>query len=118
MARKEEDKVYAHYFLGVTVLLIIFGVWALWREVVSLRPWKTYQKQYYNIEHTALEKELQEVQAELKKPQTQAKYAELERLLKEAKQKLNSSEVQAEYNKLGDELKKVEAELSKIKSKT
>ncbi len=111
MSKKEEEKTYAHYFLGVTILLIIIGVWGIWRETVGLRPWKTYQKQYYDIKRTALEGELQEVAAELDKAETQAEYAELERLLDEAKQRFSSPEIQLWYKNLGDEAKKIEPKL-------
>jgi mono/diheme cytochrome c family protein len=61
--KKEEEKSYAHWFALAAVLLVSFGVWAIWWETVSLRPWKGYQKDYYRVERAKLLKDLAQLVA-------------------------------------------------------
>lgn len=83
MARKEEEKSYAVHFLVLSFLLIVFSLLALRREVVDLRPWKEYQKQYYQLESARLEREREKAKTEFEQPEAQEQYRKIKGLLAE-----------------------------------
>lgn len=114
--KKEEEKSFALHFLILSLLLIFFSVWVFWKEVATLRPWKTYQKEYYALKHKMTEEELEKAKKELRRPQVQKEYFHLKNLLYKEKKEFNKPDRQKEYNRLKDMLKKVEKEISSLQN--
>ena len=114
MAKKEEEKSYALHFLLLSGLLIGFSLWALWEEVAALRPWKAYQRTYYQLERSGLERELKAAKAAFERPEIQEEYRRIQSLLKDAQDAFNRPETQQAYRRTEDQLDQVEEELSKL----
>lgn len=111
MARREiddEKKSYSGVFLLVVGLLLVGGVWSVWDDYVSRRPWKKYQATFYKIAYAKAGDELsqeeqrlqadptyQEAQAKLAAVQTQLSSGETAQQLAALKQKLTAAEIRA-----------------------
>jgi mono/diheme cytochrome c family protein len=59
--KKEEEKSYALWFALAALLLVLTSGWAIWREAISLRPWKGYQRKYAGLEQARLDQELKQL---------------------------------------------------------
>jgi chromosome segregation ATPase len=110
--KKEEEKSFALHFFVLTLLLIVFSVWALWEEIGALRPWKTYQKRYYGLKYERTAQELELAQQEFKKPQVQEQYQKLKSLLDKERKELDKPEKQKEYKEIEEGIKEVEKDIS------
>jgi mono/diheme cytochrome c family protein/FtsZ-binding cell division protein ZapB len=110
--KKEEEKSFALHFLVLTLLLIVFSVWALWEETGALRPWKTYQKRYYGLKYERTAQEFEQARQEFKKPQVQEEYQKLKSLLDKEKKEFDKPEKRKEYKEIEEGIKEVEKEIS------
>jgi len=48
--KKEEEKSYAGLYLFLSFILVLTMAWAVWNEAVGMRPWKTYQSRFHELE--------------------------------------------------------------------
>jgi len=111
MKKKEEEKSYALHFLVAVLLLIIVSLWLILWETETLRPWKEYQKKYYDLVVTQLEKNLGQRVAEFSSDNVQKDYNNLKSALDKARVEFESAAVQTEYKKTSRELNEVSDEL-------
>ncbi len=111
MIKKEEEKSYALHFFIAVLLLIIVSLWLIIWETETLRPWKGYQKKYYNLVVAQLEKSLGQRVAEFSSDNVQKDYNNLKGALDKAKAEFESPAVQTEYEKNSSELDEVSDEL-------
>jgi len=82
MARREiddEKKSYSGLFLLVIGLLLAGGIWTVWDDYVTRRPWKKFQTEFsliaYNKAQEELKKEEERLQADATYQEAQAKLA-------------------------------------------
>ncbi len=47
--KKEEEISYAFLFFIANIVLIFAFAWVVWDEFYTTRPWKKYQKEYYEL---------------------------------------------------------------------
>src|SRR6266850_191962 len=73
-------------FVGLAVLLALSTAWAVYDEVVSRRPWKNYQRDFFKLEESHLKADRERARKRLEAP--------------EIKQQLENA--QAELNAAGD----------------
>jgi hypothetical protein len=111
MKKKEEEKSYALHFLVAVLLLIIVSLWLILWETETLRPWKEYQKKYYDLVVAQLEKNLGQRVAEFSSDNVQKDYNNLKSALDKARAEFESPAVQTEYKKTSRELNEVSDEL-------
>lgn len=85
MARREVDdekKSYSSLFLLLVGLLLVGGLWTVWDDYVTRRPWKKYQAAFsllaYSKTQEDLQKEEQRLQADPAYKEAQAKLAALQ----------------------------------------
>ncbi|MBI3302194.1 MAG: c-type cytochrome [Deltaproteobacteria bacterium] len=126
MARREiddEKKSYSGLFLLVVGLLLVGGVWAVWDDYVSRRPWKKYQATFYQLAYDKAGEELnqeeqrlradpayQEAQAKLAAVQAQLRSGETAKRLAALTQKLGAAQVRADDLEIALRLVKSEIE--------
>ena len=47
----EEKKSRSVLFLLASLALLVTGVWAVWNDNISRRPWKLFQYEFRNLEY-------------------------------------------------------------------
>jgi mono/diheme cytochrome c family protein len=117
LQKKEEEKSYAFHFFLLSGLLILFSLLVLWEEVIALRPWKTYQKEYYALRYDITAKELQRAEEELKKPKVQKEYQNLKTILEKKEKEFKKLETQKEYQKLIKMIGDIEEDITHVQSR-
>jgi len=100
-------------FLVSVLLLAATGVAALYRETVSLRPWKTHQRRYLEQRITRLENDLDSARAELEAPEARARYEETRAALEAAERNIVSGELGKHVERLRRELAESDRALRK-----
>ncbi|MGH8006605.1 MAG: c-type cytochrome, partial [Candidatus Binatia bacterium] len=111
MARREiddEKKSYSGLFLLVVGLLLAGGIWTVWDDYVTRRPWKKYQAEFsliaYNKAQEELKKEEERLRADAAYQEAQAKLAAAQAQLQDGEtgqrrtaltQKLAAAEIRA-----------------------
>lgn len=90
MAKKEEEKSYALWYLLMCLALMGVTIWAVCDEAYIRRPWKRYQTRYFQLEKQYLKDKSARLKEEFETPAVQEKYMEAKRRLDEAKSTLNS----------------------------
>jgi hypothetical protein len=60
--KKEEEKSYALAFFISSVILVLVMGWGFWNETYGNKPWKSYQKKYYELELQKLGEDYKEAQ--------------------------------------------------------
>jgi mono/diheme cytochrome c family protein len=115
MKKKEEERSYSLHFFIAILLLIITSIWAIWWETETLRPWKDYQKKYYNLLVAQLKKRLEQRDAEFSSDDVQKAYKDLKSALEKAKAEFESPVVQTEYKKTKGKLAEVSDELKIVR---
>lgn len=95
--KAEREQPYALYFFLLSASLIVLSFWVIWFETVELRPWKDYQKTYYQLKLEKYEKEYDEAVARFNSPEIQVKYESLLALHKKNQKTFRSPEIQAQY---------------------
>ena len=56
-------------FVGLAVLLLLSTVWAVVDEVVTRRPWKNYQREFFKLEQKHLKEDRERAQKRLESPE-------------------------------------------------
>ncbi|MGR3310406.1 MAG: c-type cytochrome [Candidatus Brocadiales bacterium] len=110
MAKKEEEKSYALLYLIMCLTLVGVTIWAFVDEIYLRRPWKQYQKRYFQLEKQHLRDKYAMLKEKLEDPGVQEKYLEVKKHLEEAKSALNSPNTKMYYKSLLDEKREVEEE--------
>src|SRR5262245_19624089 len=62
-------------FVGLAVLLALCTGWAVYDEVFPRRPWKGYQREFFQLEEKHLKADLARAEKRLELPETKAKHA-------------------------------------------
>ena len=57
-------------FVGLSVLLAVSSLWAVYDEVVPRRPWKSFQREFFKLEEAHLEADRERAQKRLDAPET------------------------------------------------
>lgn len=94
MARPEEEKSYAHIFLFSSIVLIGVFVWLVVDESILSRPWKGYQREFYQLEKDYLIDKIEKEREAFEGSERYKKYQDLKSELARAEVILNSSETQ------------------------
>ena len=85
----EEKKSYASVFLLAVALLLVGGIWVMWDDQISRRPWKKYQ---YDFSKVQIEQARDAVEAEEKRLEELADYQKVVEGLAEARQQNSGGE--------------------------
>src|ERR1700694_4969670 len=56
-------------FVGLAVLLALSTAWAVYDEVVSRRPWKSFQREFFKLEESHLKGDRERAQRRLETPE-------------------------------------------------
>ena len=72
----EEKKSYSSVFLLGSALLVVVTLWSFWDDNITRRPWKKYQREFYELDYTKTQAAYDE---EDKKLQADPAYRELVR---------------------------------------
>lgn len=104
MTKANRKQPYALYFFLLSALIIAASFWVMWFEFIKLRPWRSYQKQYYQLKHLQLEREYDELLTVLNSPEVQREWAEWTSLLQKFEEDFERPDVQAEYSKVSRNL--------------
>ena len=92
--KKEEEKSYAGLYLFLSFVLTLIIAWAVWNEAVVMRPWKSYQSRFYELEKEKVKGEYGDAMMAFNQPDVQVKYKETQRKLAEAWGRFNTPTVQ------------------------
>src|SRR5882672_9977575 len=85
-------------FVGLAVLLALSTAWAVYDEVVSRRPWKNYQRDFFKLEESHLKADRQREMKRLKAPETKQQIAAARAELKAAEEAISGNpEQRKEY---------------------
>src|SRR5690242_18200671 len=71
-------------FVGLAVLLALCTGWAVYDEVFPRRPWKGYQREFFDLEKKHLEADLNRAQKRLEEADAKSKIDALRKELHEA----------------------------------
>ena len=52
---------YALYFFLLSVVILALSCWVIWFDAIKLRPWISYQKEYYLLKREQLESRFKNV---------------------------------------------------------
>src|SRR5262245_59288248 len=86
----EEKRSRSVLFLLSAVLLFITGLWSVWNDNISRRPWKIFQHEFRSLEY---ERAQQALDAEQKRLEADPQYTELEQQLATARKSLTEGDV-------------------------
>ena len=116
----EEKKSRSVLFLLSALALLVTGIWAVWNDNISRRPWKLFQHEFRNIEYERAQQALAAEQARL---EADPKYQELTAKLAEARASLQQGETaqqiaarQGDLDALAKRLAIVDLDLRFVKS--
>src|SRR5882724_4931554 len=111
----EEKKSRSVLFLLASVALLVTGIWAVWNDNISRRPWKLFQHESRDLEYRRAEDALA---AEEKRLEADPQYQDLTQQLVSARQSLGEGETarqiaarEAELATLGKRLAVVDLDL-------
>jgi len=85
----EEKKSRSVVFLLSTLALLVTGIWAVWNDNISRRPWKLFQHEFRNLEY---ERAQQALAAEHARLEADPKYQELTAQVAQARVSLEQGE--------------------------
>ncbi len=94
----EEKKSYAAVFLLAVGLLLVTGIWAMWDDQISRRPWKKYQFDFSQMQIDGAKAEVEEENARL---QESSDYQQVVEELAAARRELQTGETGAQLSELG-----------------
>src|SRR6266851_114942 len=101
-------------FVGLAVLLALCTGWAVYDEVFPRRPWKGYQREFFQLEENHLKADLARAEKRLEEPDVKAKREALRKELDEAQRAISGNQKERhEYDevvKAEDEARVKEAE--------
>ena len=112
-----ERRGYSKYYFTFSALLILGTLWAVLDEVTVRRPWKEYQREFYELKKTKVSEQLEAA----KKKISAAKVAQLQKQLDEAKAKLETAEYKtlaAQLEALKKQIHETEIERRHVKSES
>src|SRR6266853_1199804 len=116
----EEKKSRSVLFLLASVALLVTGIWAVWNDNISRRPWKLFQYEFRNLEYKRAEDALTAEQARL---EADPQYQDLQKQLAAARQSVTEGETarqiadrQAKLAALEKRLGDVDLDLRFVKS--
>ncbi|ODS31383.1 MAG: putative cytochrome c [Candidatus Scalindua rubra] len=116
--KKEEERSYAILFFIASIVIIFTFAWVAWDEFYTIRPWKKYQKMYYELEVQKTRDKYNEALMAFQNPVIQKKYKDAQDKLNKAWEDFRESETQKEYKKTLAELRVLDKEeLSPLKFK-
>ncbi|HYV67412.1 MAG TPA: c-type cytochrome, partial [Myxococcales bacterium] len=78
-------------FVGLAVLLALCTGWAVYDEVFPRRPWKGYQREFFQLEESHLKADLARAQKRLQEPEAKAKQEALRKELDEAQRAISGN---------------------------
>jgi cbb3-type cytochrome oxidase cytochrome c subunit len=124
MSKKEfiptESQNYSPQFFLLCFLFLIAAAWALWDEIEVRRPWKSYQREFREIEFASVEEELKDAESNIvaqvrrdtgiDEPDAPDLFA-LETRLRESIEALSKDEA---YREFQDQLNEIEREISHV----
>lgn len=121
----EEEKSYSPIFVLLSAALVAVLIWVIVDETWIARPWKGYQKRFYDMEQEFLLNEIMEEEMAFQKSDRYEEYLELKKKLDGAVEHLESDVVQDRLDALRDkithlkkkELKPVTAKLIAARNK-
>lgn len=85
----EEKKSRSVLFLLSAVALLVTGIWAVWNDNISRRPWKLFQHEFHNLEYQRAEDALAAEQTRL---EADPQYQDFQKQLVAARQNLTEGE--------------------------
>src|SRR6185369_13412813 len=116
----EEKKSRSVLFLLSAIALLVTGIWAVWNDNISRRPWKLVQYEFRNLEYKRAEDALAAEDARL---QADPQYQELQKQLAAAKQSVTEGETarqiadrQSKLTALDKRLSEADLDLRFVKS--
>src|SRR2546425_13231805 len=71
-------------FVGLAVLLALCTGWAVYDEVFPRRPWKAYQREFFQLEESHLKADLARAEKHLEEPDVKAEREALNKELHDA----------------------------------
>src|SRR5207302_5725967 len=71
-------------FVGLAVLLAFSSIWAVYDEVVPRRPWKNYQREFFQLEESHLKADRERAKKSLESPEAKQQLDALHAELKAA----------------------------------
>lgn len=110
--QNKREQPFAFYFFLLSILIIVLFFWVFWFETVQLRPWKSYQKQYWQMKREQLEDNYNRIAEEFQNDSTQQLRQELVSQLEIVTNKFNHPKVQEEYIAIQKELEKIQERLN------
>ncbi|MFO0793751.1 MAG: c-type cytochrome [Candidatus Brocadiaceae bacterium] len=115
---KEEEKSYLVHFVIFGFILAAVTLWAVVNETFDRRPWKHYQKQFYQLEYARINQDYERERVVFESPEVRKKYEETRHNLNRARENFKKPDAQAEYRKLSDVQKVLEKELEAVRFKS
>jgi mono/diheme cytochrome c family protein len=116
MARRDiedEKKSYSGLFLLVVGLLLVGGIWSIWDDYISRRPWKKYQAEFSLIAYDKTQEELKEEEERLQQDPT---YQEVKAKFDQEQQRLQDGEIGQRLTDLNKRLAGAELRASEIET--
>ena len=111
MARKS----YAPHFALLALALLLVTLWTVWDEAVSKRPWKAYQKQFFEEAQKKFRADLETAKKELREAQSSEEYAQARAEYEAAQKAYESPEARTERIRLQGELAATQKELDAVR---
>ena len=102
--KKEEDRSYSILFFISSVVLIFTFAWVVWDEVHTIRPWKKYQREYYELEVRKARDQYNEALKAFQNPVIQKEYKVAQGKLNKALEDFKKPQIQEGYKKILAEL--------------
>jgi peptidoglycan hydrolase CwlO-like protein len=115
--KKEEDKSYLKIFVVVSFILVAVTAWVIVNETVGRRPWKKYQRKFYQLEYEKISQDYEKERVSFESPDVQKKYGETKNNLERAWRNFKKPSMQDEYKKLSEEQKILNGELEALRFK-
>src|SRR5712671_924171 len=85
-------------FVGLAVLLALSTAWALFDEVVTRRPWKNYQREFFKLEESHLKADKERARQRIESPETKQELEKARAELKGAEEAISGNpEQRREY---------------------
>jgi mono/diheme cytochrome c family protein len=107
----EEKKSRSVLFLLASLALLVTGVWAVWNDNISRRPWKLFQYEFRNLEYKRAQDAMAAEDARL---QTDPQYRELQTQLVAARQSLAAGETAKQIAERHTRLAELEKRLAVV----
>ncbi len=116
----EEQKSRSVLFLLSAIALVVTGLWAVWNDNISRRPWKHYQHEFRQVEYERADQAFQNEQARLAEDPEYLKAVETatasRKSFDEGEGARSLSARQTELDELNDELATVDLDVRFVKS--